>query len=138
MIQIHQETESELSIQMAPMINVMLVVLAAFVATTGIVQTQYGMPIPTPQPGSGLPITEPVVLVISPAGDITVNQALLSGDLQTQVNALQQRLLRITSLIPDQPVVIRPHGNTSHERVVQVVEACKSADVKKLAFGESR
>jgi len=130
------ENETKLSLQMAPMINVMLVLLAAFVATVGVVENEKWLSVAGHQKGSSSIFTESAVIEIDSSGQLYFNQVLLAGDSLQQVSILEKRMERLMKLAPDQAVIIKPHGDTVHQRVVQVVEVCKITGVKKLSFGE--
>ena len=137
------EEEQEVSLQMAPMINVMLVLLAAFVATTGSVQKEFELGVKVLGQASGQPSkpnTEetPINIEIDANGEVYFNKTAVDSPDDRELPKLKSRLKRATDLFGDQPVIVRPHRDTPHERVVDVLNACSSSNVKNLSFGEKK
>jgi biopolymer transport protein ExbD len=131
-----EEKEANFGLQMAPMINVMLVMLAVFVAAAGIIQTEKWLRVPPLPDGKSNLFKQPVIIEISDRGEVSLNGAVVAMADDDGVGQLELRLSRLVQLLPDQLVVIRPHADTIHQRVVDVVDACKTAGVTKFSFGE--
>jgi biopolymer transport protein ExbD len=143
MRRIPEEQEQEVGLQMAPMINVMLVMLAAFVATTGAVQKEFELGVKVPGQASNQPSkpnTEetPISLEIDANGTVYFNRTPVDSPTDRELPKLKGRLQRATDLFGDQPVIVRPHADTPHERVIDVLNACSASGVKNLSFGEKR
>lgn len=64
-----------------------------------------------------------IVINLSREGVLTVNGAILS------LEDLKTRLSRISKFYPGQPVTIRADRESVYERLVEVVDACRAADV---------
>lgn len=143
MSRIPEEVEQDVGLQMAPMINVMLVLLAAFVATTGAVQKEFELGVKVPGQSSNKPsnpnTTEtPISIEIDPNGTVYFNKASVDSPDDKTLPDLKKRLKRATDLFGDQPVIVRPHADTAHSRVIDVLNACSASGVKNLSFGEKR
>ena len=142
MARIQPEPDQEVGLQMAPMINVMLVLLASFVATTGSVQKEFelGVKVPGQASGPSKPNTQetPISIEIDPNGTVYFNRNPVDTPTDRELEALKGRLKRATDLFGDQPVIVRPHADTPHERVIDVLNACSAANVKNLSFGEKK
>jgi biopolymer transport protein ExbD len=143
MPRVPQEQEQEVGLQMAPMINVMLVMLAAFVATTGAVQKEFELGVKVPGESTNAPSkpnTEqtPISLEIDANGTVYFNRTPVDSPTDKKLPTLKGRLKRATDLFGDQPVIVRPHADTPHSRVVDVLNACSASGVKNLSFGEKR
>jgi biopolymer transport protein ExbD len=143
MPRIVEEPEQEVGLQMAPMINVMLVMLATFVATTGAVQKEFELGVKVPGQESNKPAkpnTEetPINIGIDPNGTVYFNRSTVDSVDDKELPKLKARLKRATDLFGDQPVIVRPHADTPHERVIDVLNACSASGVKNLSFGEKK
>jgi len=128
---------------MAPMINVMLVMLAAFVATTGTVQKEFELGVKVPGESANTPskpntADTPMNIEIDPNGRVFLNKSPIDSPDSRTLDSLKGRLKRATDVFGDQPVIVRPHADTPHERVIDVLNACSAANVKNLSFGEKR
>ncbi|MEM6884105.1 MAG: biopolymer transporter ExbD [Verrucomicrobiota bacterium] len=142
MPRVKEDEEQDVGLQMAPMINVMLVLLAAFVATAGVVQKEFELGVKVPgqserPPMSGTPDT-PINIEIDPDGTVYFNRKSIDSATDKDMPTLKTRLKRATELFGDQPVIIRPHADTPHERVIDVLNACSASGVKNLSFGQKR
>ncbi len=143
MPRVPEEVEQDVGLQMAPMINVMLVLLAAFVATTGAVQKEFELGVKVPGQSDGKPPMEntqdtPINIEIDPNGTVYFNKRSVDSPSDKELPTLKTRLKRATDLFGDQPVIVRPHADTPHSRVIDVLNACSSSNVKNLSFGEKR
>ena len=64
-----------------------------------------------------------IVVNLTKEGAVTVNgRALTLGD-------LKRRLAAVAKVYPGQPVIIRADRETPYEKVVDLVDACRAADV---------
>ncbi|MGF1679137.1 MAG: ExbD/TolR family protein [Candidatus Methylacidiphilales bacterium] len=138
-----EEPEIEVGLQMAPMINVMLVLLAAFVATTGAVQKEFELGVKVPGRDDAKPTkpnteNSPINVEIDANGAVFFNKRAMDPVDDKEMPRLKSSLQRATELFGDQAVIIRPHADTPHERVIDVLNACSHANVKNLSFGELR
>lgn len=64
-----------------------------------------------------------IVVNLSREGVLTVNGAILS------TGELKDRLAKISKFYPGQPVTIRADRETLYERLVEVIDVCRAADV---------
>lgn len=143
MPRIQEEQEQEVGLQMAPMINVMLVMLAAFVATTGAVQKEFELGVKVPGQESNTPQKKntpdtPISLEIDANGTVYFNRSPVDSPNDSALPKLKARLKYATGQFGDQPVIVRPHADTPHSRVIDVLNACSASGVKNLSFGEKR
>lgn len=143
MPRIPQEADQDVGLQMAPMINVMLVLLAAFVATTGSVQKELELGVKVPGQSEGKPPKAntrdtPINIEIDPDGTVFFNRKSVGKADDKDLATLKTRLKRATDLFGDQSVIVRPHADASHSRVIDVLNACSASNVKNLSFGEKR
>jgi len=138
-----EEPEQDIGLQMAPMINVMLVLLAAFVATTSTVQREFELGVKVPGQSEGKPehqnIEEtPINIDVNANGKVFFNKISVDSSTDKELPGLKERLKRVTDSFGEQPVIVRPHPDTPHERVIDVLNACTASNVKNLSFGEKR
>ncbi|MEM6821644.1 MAG: biopolymer transporter ExbD [Verrucomicrobiota bacterium] len=143
MPRIPEEPEQEVGLQMAPMINVMLVMLAAFVATTSTVQKEFELGVKVPGQSSGKPPRDnteqsPINIEIDPNGTVYFNRSPIDSRDDTELPKLKARLKRAIEVFGEQPVIVRPHADTAHDRVINVLNACSASGVRNLSFGEKR
>jgi len=139
---VRQEEEEELSFQIAPMINLMLVILAAMTTTLGVVQKELelGIKVPgeaKPQEATA-PQEMPLEIVIRSDDSVLMNRSPIDSPDSSDLPQLKARLQKATDLYGAQPVIIRPQLEARHERVIDVLNACSAADVKNLTFGQAR
>lgn len=72
---------------------------------------------------------------IAADGSVVFNNEVVGQPGDTSLSSLRGRFEHILQQFGDQdPVLIRPVSNTTHERVVQVVAAIQAAGVKKVTF----
>jgi len=117
--------------QMAPMIDVVFLLLSFFIATQIFSQweTEINITLPTAVTGEA-PRRLPgeIMINISAGGEVSVNQRILAKD------ELRGLLMRLASLYPGQPVLLRADKAAAYEHVIQVLDQCRTADIWNIAF----
>ncbi|MFT5052464.1 MAG: biopolymer transport protein ExbD [Chlamydiales bacterium] len=121
----------ELSLNMAPMIDIVFLLLIFFMVTTTFRDREKQMDIELPLAQSGeSPEREPdeVVINVGRDGRIYLGQAELPQE------DLLASLTRTARHNPETPVTIRGHREAFHEHVVSVMDTCRRAGLTNLGI----
>jgi biopolymer transport protein ExbD len=124
--------------QIAPMVDVVFVLLLFFMACAGEKTKEGYFDIGLPSPGTASPekVSTPIVVDVDALGNIFVNGEQKSTSAKDrELKALEEFLASAAKNSPDDPVIIRPNMEARHERVVDVLNVCRLARVAKLSFG---
>jgi len=117
--------------QIAPMIDVIFLLLCFFVASQIFSQweTEINIKLPTASTGE-VPDRLPgeIIINILADGTIVVNRQVLDED------ALVSLLDKIASLFPGQPILLRADGSTPYENVIRILDMCRQADIWNISF----
>ena len=117
--------------QIAPMIDVVFLLLCFFITTAVFSQWETEVDVTLPSASTGrLPERLPgdIIVNINREGVISVNQVTLSRD------DLLARLNHLSQLFPGQSVVLRADRDTAFSNVMAVMDLCRRADIWNLLF----
>lgn len=120
--------------QLAPMVDVMFILLAFFVASQIFARWEKEIDIQLPTSvSSENPSRLPgeIIVNISKSGSMIVNEKELS---EADLAAL---LERIVAIFPGQPILIRADRRTPYQHVVSVLDLCRQADIWNISFATS-
>ena len=128
--------EGEFGLQIAPMLDVMFVLLMFFMVMAGqqVKEAELGVSVP----GGGQPSTTaktPVTIRIAPDGVVTFNDTPVDSREDREMPKLRARLKNLIEAFSEQSVIIRPNDRAPYQRVVDVLNACGAERVKNLTFG---
>ncbi|MCB9799385.1 MAG: biopolymer transporter ExbD [Candidatus Omnitrophica bacterium] len=118
-------------IQIAPLIDIVFITLVFFMTLSIFYQLENEISINVPKAEQSSEVVRSpgeIIININQDGIVTVNQRTLAKD------ELVQMLSRISSLYPNQPVIIRADKKTHHEHVVDVLDACAATNIWNIAF----
>ena len=123
--------------QIAPMVDEVFVLLLFFMASAGQNITEGFFQIGLPSSGApGGEFKVPIVVDVDQLGNVFVNGNPMSGSVKDrELKQLTEFLAGAMKASPEDPVIVRPNMEARHERVVDVLNACRVALVKKLTFG---
>ena len=130
--------DGDFGFQIAPMVDVVFVLLLFFMASAGQTITEGFFQIGLPSPGtpSNEKISVPIVVDVDQLGNVFVNSNPMSaGPKDRELKQLTEFLAGAMKASPEDPVIVRPNLEARHERVVDVLNACRVAHVAKLTFG---
>jgi len=120
--------------QLAPMIDIMFLLLCFFIAAQIYAQweSEIDIKLPTAETGE-IPDRLPSEIIVNVRMDGTtvVNQRQLDHD------GLSDLLGRIVELYPGQPVLIRADKKTDYEYVIGVLDICRKVDIWNISFATS-
>ena len=129
--------DGDFGFQIAPMVDVVFVLLLFFKACAGqnITEGFLTVALPSGAEASNAPKV-PIVIDIDAAGNVSVNAEPKGGGKNDHdLGQLTVDLTRSMESDPEDPVVIRPAMDALHERVIDVLNSCRKAKVKNLSFG---
>ena len=112
--------------QMTAMMDIVFLLLCFFVTTSVFSQWEYEVAITLPSAQSGkVPDRLPgeIIINITDDGRVSVNQQNLTLDV------LKERLKKLASYYPGQPVVLRADKATPYEKLMKVIDTCRQADI---------
>jgi len=121
--------------QIAPMVDILLVLLVFFIVTWNFAISENELDIKIP---SASKAKEPqsyvgqVVVNVRADGTIVMNRKSFSPD------ALRAKLKDLSKLYPDQAVILRGDQHTNYKYIVDVLDICRSANIWNVAFATSR
>lgn len=120
--------------QFTAMIDVVFLLLCFFITTSVFSQWEMEVDVvlPTAQ-SSQIPDRLPgeVIINLSKDGTITINQKVFTREL------LKDRLTKLVSLFPGQPVIIRADKESVTEDLIGVIDVCRQADIWNISFATS-
>jgi len=124
--------DGEFGFQIAPMLDILFVLLLFFMVSAGL--QKHERVISTPLPGSGPGPKVAVNLEIAEDGQVSFNGAPIDTPASPQLPETMARLKAVIADAPDRPVIISPEPSTRHQRVIDVLNACKAVDAKNVAL----
>ena len=121
----------EAGFQLAPMVDVVFLLLCFFVTSQIFSQweTEIGIVLPTSvsgDPPDRLP--GEIIINIRPAGDVVINNQEFNDD------DLHKLLKRVSRLFKGQPVLIRADRLTAYEHIIHVLDLCRESDIGNISF----
>jgi biopolymer transport protein ExbD len=125
------DKSSAIQFQLAPMIDVVFLLLCFFMTTTLYSQweTEVDITLPTAATGENLQrMAGEIIINVFEDGNLIINGRQLTLD------ELAELLLRVSDLFPGQPVVIRGDEATDYGTIMQVMDRCRSADIFNISF----
>ena len=117
--------------QIAPMIDVVFIMLVFFTAIAAMRQSERELEIKPPPAAVSSPIernVNDIIINIREDGAIIINRA------EKSLDELHERLRLLRTTGTDASVLIRADGRTMHRDVAAVIDACVSTGVKKFSF----
>lgn len=128
-----ESADGDPGFQIAPMVDVVFVLMLFFMAATGAQVLTKELRVAVPAHGKG-GITLAMV-DIAPDGSVLFNGEEIGAPQDSQLTGLRLRFQHIHQVFGDKdPVLLRPDANIRHQRVVEVVTAIQAGGVSKLAF----
>jgi biopolymer transport protein ExbD len=130
--------DGDVGFQIAPMVDVVFVLMLFFMASAGMQVVEKELSINLPSGGAGkpgaAPIT-PIIIDISADGQVTMNNQAYGTPNDKNLPALREWMKNAIEQFGDKdPVIIRPMPDTRHERIVDVLNAAAASGVKNLTF----
>ena len=126
-----QRSFPQAGFQMAPMVDIMFLLLIFFMAATIFAQWESTIGITVPTVDKAVPATrEPgeIIINLDEQGTIFVNSVEMDRD------RLQSLLSQVAEAFAGHPVIIRADAKTQHQKVIDVLDICKTADIWNVAF----
>ena len=122
-------------IQLAPFVDVLLLLLIFFLMTWNAARNENELDVKVPKASSAKEKTAPigdVVVNVKADGNVVVNRRTLSA------TELTEMLKNLVQLYPDQAVVIRGDETGAYKNVVSVLNICSEAGVTNVAFATAK
>ncbi len=126
----------DVGFQIAPMIDIVFILLLFFIVTSVFyrLEAEMNIMIPTadeaqvsPRVGAG-----EIIINVRSDGGIVVNQREMSLD------ELVELLKRLSDQYKGQPVIIRGDRKAYHERIMEILDACAKADIWNVSFAAQK
>lgn len=125
--------DNDFGFQIAPMVDVVFVLLLFFMACAG--QSLPEKFLKVGPPASGIPCDLPIIIDIDASGNIFLNSSPKStSPTDKELPQLRAALEAGMETSPEDPVILRPAPATRHERLIDVLNTCRQAKVKNLSF----
>ncbi len=126
--------DGDLGFQIAPMVDVVFVLMLFFMAAAGSQVTERELSVALPAPAQGVGPVTAIVIDISADGQVIANNQSF-GTANDKSLATFRDWLKSTQAFGDKdPVFIRPQPTTRHERLMDVLSACRAAGIEKVTF----
>jgi biopolymer transport protein ExbD len=131
--------EGDVGFQIAPMVDVVFVLMLFFMASAGmqVVEKELGINLPSgrsSEKAGDLPRT-PIIIDINADGQVQMNSQVYGAPGDKLLNPLRDKLKGLIEQFGDKdPVIIRPTPDTRHERIMDVLNAAAASGVKNLTF----
>lgn len=130
--------DGDIGFQIAPMVDVVFVLMLFFMACAGSQVNERELNIALPSgagSSSSKPAKTPIVIDISGDGQVSMNNEVYGPATDRGLQRLREWLKATIEQFGDEdPVIIRPQPETRHERIVDVLNAAAAAKVKNLTF----
>jgi len=131
--------DGDAGFQIAPMVDVVFVLLLFFMASAGsqIIEKELNINLPSGRSNDSQPGTPstPIIIDIFPDGQVQLNNRVLDNPANKDLPELRAWLKDTIDKFGDKdPVIIRPDPQTKHERIMDVLNAAAAAGVKNLTF----
>ena len=122
-------------IQLAPLVDVLLLLLIFFLMTWNAARNENELDVKVPKASSAKEKTAPIgdiVVNVKADGNVVVNRRTLNS------SELTEMLKNLVQLYPDQAVVIRGDESGAYKNVVSVLNICSEAGVTNVAFATAK
>ncbi len=132
--------EPDYGLQIAPMLDVMFVLMLFFMVMAGTQkkEAELGIDLPADNPGaSEATPPAPVYVKVSPEGQVFYNDLPVDTPGSQDLLGLRDRLKRAMEFNNKSPVIVIPADAVKHQRIVDVMNACSESGVLNLSFGSS-
>lgn len=130
--------DGDMGFQIAPMVDVVFVLLLFFMAAAGSQVTEKELSINLPagkSSAAGPTAVTPIIIDITPDGTVSMNSTVYGLPANKNLEELKAWLTTtMEGLGADDPVIIRPSPDTLQERIIDVLNACAKGKVKNLTF----
>lgn len=131
--------DGDIGFQIAPMVDVVFVLLLFFMASAGsqVVEKELNINLPSGAPPGSGPATPstPIIIDIFPDGKVQLNNKVYDTPDSESLPELRAWLKDTIAKFGDKdPVIIRPDPQTQHKRIIDVLNAAAAAGVKNLTF----
>ncbi len=120
--------------QIAPMVDILLVLLVFFIVTWNFALSENELDVKIPsasQAKQSQQYVGQVVVNVKSDGAIVFNRKTLSAD------ELREKLQQLAKLYPDQAVILRGDQRAAYRAIVDVLDICRSANIWNVAFATS-
>jgi biopolymer transport protein ExbD len=121
--------------QIAPMVDILLVLLCFFVITWSMARKENELDVRVPAAQAAQesnPVVNQTVLNVKSDGTIVWDRKQISRE------NLQEKLKSLASLYPDYAIILRGDVKTNYEYIVQVLDTCRQAGIWNVAFATSK
>ncbi|MBE2204897.1 MAG: biopolymer transporter ExbD [Chthoniobacterales bacterium] len=131
--------DGDIGFQIAPMVDVVFVLLLFFMSCAGqqIIEKELNISLPSgrsPSMESTIPKT-PIIIDILPDGKVQSSEKVFDSPTSKDLPELKAWLKDTIAKFGDKdPVIIRPDPQTHHERIMDVLNAASASGVTKLSF----
>ena len=128
--------DGDIGFQIAPMVDVVFVLMLFFMACAGsqIVERELNVNLPAGT-SAGTSNVTPIIIDISSEGLISINNQAYGQPKDKELTALHSWLKNtIDTFGSKDPVIVRPSPDARHERIIDVLNTAAKSGVKNLSF----
>ena len=121
--------------QLAPMIDVVFILLIFFIVTWNFARFEADVDIEVPNAETAEdspPTPGEIVVNVNRDGEVKVNQAVLEKE------QLLEKLTRVAEDFPNQPIILRGDKDTKFTHLMTVLETCQEAGIWNVAFAAEK
>jgi biopolymer transport protein ExbD len=121
--------------QIAPMVDVLLVLLCFFIVTWSFARKEMELDVKVPTAENAKesnPVVNQTVLNVKADGSIVWNRKTVSNE------ELLSRLKDLAGLFPDYAIILRGDRNVRYEYIVKVMDICRDANIWNVAFATAK
>jgi len=122
-------------VPLTPLIDIVFLILIFFMTISTFTQLESELNINVPKAMESKKASRTpgeIIINVTEKGAIIVNQQKLN------YQELTMMLKKISNLFPDQPVIVRADENSYHKYVINVLDACASADIWNISFSTQK
>jgi len=124
-----------LGFQIAPMVDILLVLLCFFIVTWSFARKEMELDVKVPAAESGHEATSVMnqtVLNVRADGAVIWNRQEVSRD------DLMSKLKRLAELSPDYAIILRGDRDAAYRHIVAVLDICRAANIWNVAFATDK
>ena len=130
-----RQTPHILGFQIAPMVDILLVLLCFFIVTWSFARKEMELDVKVPAAESAKesnPMMNQTVLNVKEDGSVVWNRK------PTSLEELGARLRQLAHLYPDYAIILRGDERADYKHIVNVLDVCREANIWNVAFATGK